>query len=833
MTKITITLHNGDKARAFEAEERLQEHSYAAVIGFLEDSLRDNTYKKSIQDNTYELARVHDAIFINGARGTGKTAFILSLKAAWENHNTDKKEADRLHFCSPIDPTLLTNDSFLSVIVGKLHDEAKRHVEKGSRNPEYYGALENLAAALESHDDQSKTVGMDKIMAHKNSIGLIGRLDEYYKQVTKALRCDAVALLIDDVDMSFKEAFKILDVIRRYLASPLVIPIVTGDYNLYAHLLNEQFHGDLVNRAPPSSHNPTADSRSLAEQYLRKVLPPHRRTQLDTVPELLAKHELAVKLGNNEVVQFNDLLSLITHLLYRRTNGKEQSHPPILPNTTRGLIQFLLRIKLLIKDIYFSVADSKEVEINTLDSEKSAREFVSRIETDKRRLAKLLGILVDYWASIEHWDNYYRTQADLWLTIPPTGIRIERPLQNIIWFNALQHPVKRATYDWNTEVTKNFFTAKNAMFGEVNRTLVAMPPLETYSMDAIFTKMAVASLKSPAARLRMSMFSYNNYYSSYQTTNMIFFGRAFEIIVTSLYEKLTTDVLKRILSDPPFHSYFSAFQTKTLDTDSGEEDDSVDPAGVTNEAIDTFIKAVDEWKIDFVTVTPSAQLVYKAMNKAFNMFVLVKTKSRMSKDSLYEVIERFRRIVLTSFASFEKNILDGDGTVVLQNVGLNKIVNPEDFNNNDPSYRFNIKPLDVRGTITHAIINHPIFKFEDADKSATENLLVRSTTRHGSDFDEDPPSDTRLKDYYKEILSEYIPDIIKTYRMPTDSTDDISDESRERIRNAIDIVINDEKATRWRGYITDGKPRIYVQLRKAAKLFGFEQDLIDWQNSPS
>jgi len=53
------------------------------------------------------------------------------------------------------------------------------------------------------------------------------------------------------------------------------------------------------------------------------------------------------------------------------------------------------------------------------------------------------------------------------------------------------------------------------------------------------------------------------------------------------------------------------------------------------------------------------------MNKAFSLFILLKTKDRMGNDTLSIVAERFRRIILSSFSSFEKNVLNGDSVVVL------------------------------------------------------------------------------------------------------------------------------------------------------------------------
>ena len=40
-------------------------------------------------------------------------------------------------------------------------------------------------------------------------------------------------ILIDDVDMSLDKGVQILDVVRGYMASPLAIPVISGDIDLY------------------------------------------------------------------------------------------------------------------------------------------------------------------------------------------------------------------------------------------------------------------------------------------------------------------------------------------------------------------------------------------------------------------------------------------------------------------------------------------------------------------------------------------------------------------------------------------------------------------------
>ena len=124
-----------------------------------------------------------------------------------------------------------------------------------------------------------------------------------------------------------------------------------------------------------------------------------------------------------------------------------------------------------------------------------------------------------------------------------------------------------------------------------------MPPLEPDSEHAIFAKKDVSSLGDQKTRFLVSIFSHNNYYSTYQTTNLIFFGKAFEILITSFYMDLSPSLLNRILSEPPFHSSFSASQTKTLEAETGEDDqESVVLESPSSVDLNPFIKEVTTWR---------------------------------------------------------------------------------------------------------------------------------------------------------------------------------------------------------------------------------------------
>ncbi|HEY0836999.1 MAG TPA: hypothetical protein VGE72_24015 [Azospirillum sp.] len=182
MVEIVISVDRGDHAERLGANERLQMHAYAQVAAYLPTSLThaqavlDRDSRSAERKDGRELPRVHDAIFIEGGRGTGKTAFILNLKS-----QVFEDDAKRIHFCEPIDPTLVNKgESFLNVVIAKLHDEVKQRSGKPERHDRhhtdhsafYYEALEAVSHGMEALGGKDQTPGMERILVRRNDLGL-------------------------------------------------------------------------------------------------------------------------------------------------------------------------------------------------------------------------------------------------------------------------------------------------------------------------------------------------------------------------------------------------------------------------------------------------------------------------------------------------------------------------------------------------------------------------------------------------------------------------------------------------------------------------------------
>ena len=113
--------------------------------------------------------REHNAISIDGARGTGKTAVLVNLKSYLKGRDV---LAD-VHILDPLDPTLLEDGEslFLHIVVAavlqnkEVKEAQKRDLDKARSLNQ---TLEKLAQSLESVETQQDRHGMDTGLPHSD-----------------------------------------------------------------------------------------------------------------------------------------------------------------------------------------------------------------------------------------------------------------------------------------------------------------------------------------------------------------------------------------------------------------------------------------------------------------------------------------------------------------------------------------------------------------------------------------------------------------------------------------------------------------------------------------
>ncbi|MGL5728780.1 MAG: antiviral RADAR system adenosine triphosphatase RdrA [Plesiomonas sp.] len=317
-----------------------------------------NRAKEAISNSkSLDVLREHNAISIDGDRGTGKTAVLVNLRRYLELEHKDLL-AD-VHILNPIDPTLLEDGEslFLHIIVAAvLHDE---EIKQAQRNkPEQSRALNNalnqLANSLEAVDTQKVRHGIDKVRAMYGNKQLADCVHDFFYVATQLLGKKILILPIDDVDTSLNLAFENLEIIRRYLTTPYVLPIVSGDRDLYKEVTWRDFHGRLIKDSTYCQQEAYATAIDLAKEYQRKVLPFPRRLIMPEVSRYWQwdydrdysdrnhSDKKGVMLGDPiNGMPLSNFISWLEIYLAGPVNGQENSRLPLPIPSIRALTQLV------------------------------------------------------------------------------------------------------------------------------------------------------------------------------------------------------------------------------------------------------------------------------------------------------------------------------------------------------------------------------------------------------------------------------------------------------------------------------------------------------------
>ncbi|MFN7040212.1 MAG: hypothetical protein ACK4OH_03445 [Acidovorax temperans] len=263
----------------------------------------------------FELSysRPHNAILIEGGRGSGKTTFLLN---ALDNLNKAKgdfaKIGGRVKVLPILDPTLIeTKQNIIVVILSMIETAVASCADDASLGE----ARQNLAEGLSLLDgigqasaygaeweDASWVMsrGLDKA---RKGHSFERKLNIYLEKALGLMDADAFVLAFDDVDTNFSQGFTILETIRKYLTSPRLILMLSGDLELYGRLLRRNIYRtfgervlrhdiDILEKSRPDVAGTVLE---LEEQYLLKILPPQNRIVMLPLGGLVERYNIVLE----------------------------------------------------------------------------------------------------------------------------------------------------------------------------------------------------------------------------------------------------------------------------------------------------------------------------------------------------------------------------------------------------------------------------------------------------------------------------------------------------------------------------------------------------------
>jgi hypothetical protein len=332
-----------------------------------------NLLRQRIQEDLQQsFARTEDGVastgsgltyFVDGTRGAGKSTFLhyaythLSLKSAFPGK--DYRVAQLMF----LDPSRIERSELVLLHVlrqlRRLVDgcDHQRRDSEGhtTRFRELFkkmaGGLHLFVSETNSLKDLDAELFLDYGLDRAaDSQRLREVLHETIDLVCKMLGAQALLIAVDDADTKATHCQEVLECIRKYLDTPKLIVLVTGDMEMYSLLVQNHFQQDFarddkgLNADRKKQQNRMVEH--LEEQYLLKLFPIQRRVQLNTLHTLLKKEDLQYSIspsqGKATISLANAIDEIATEgLLLRVERDKELFRDHMLKLPVRSVLQVL------------------------------------------------------------------------------------------------------------------------------------------------------------------------------------------------------------------------------------------------------------------------------------------------------------------------------------------------------------------------------------------------------------------------------------------------------------------------------------------------------------
>ena len=746
---IYFPLDQGERASHLHVDQLLPQDVYERLAQLLQQSVQQlppvtesETAGRDHESSQFEERRGHSTIFLDGDRGTGKTTVIVNLPAylrAPEVRDRFPDLADQVHVLKPIDPSQLEDDDdlFLNVVVAAvLGDDSIKlgRQREPNRWQALYDSLQRLGTALEGKETQGDGVGLDRLRAFMETQELASAVHDFFVKAARLLGKRLLVLPIDDVDTTLHRAFENLEVVRRYLASPALVPIVCGDLRLYRDVTWRDAFRRLTKDVVDYHREARPTAESLALEYLRKILPLHRRLRMPEVRAFLRNNRILIGTprdgGAVPRLTLPDLEAWLRALLAGPVNDHENSRLSIPIPTVRALSQLLGRVRddipaldlafhnetapHPVTDLMRRIAYRRNGETPQARRRDQAHPTASTVASSLS-LARWLSALLDHFVyepsggaaclvlmAARHWTADARTSVlatPLFAPLDQIGQHDLRYIETRAMLNWKQELEGRLPESWldslADEAILPFATP------EIGRAVVP----DRWERDSDDFE---DSVSSGTLTLLVDLITHRNFYSASKRATLICSGRILELVVTSLVRTLSDEDVDRILNSPPFHSAVAVAGTRAAhiavdDDESSELDENedaneagglaedtwdggpfylseADPMVDRDVAIRSLTGAINDWRrdLDVQRLPLSPWLIYCALNKAFNQAPLftrpLKVNEQPSKEALSDVVAS-GLAAFNSFwaavASFEKGPIF-DLPLELSNVNLLK-----------------------------------------------------------------------------------------------------------------------------------------------------------------
>ena len=690
---IYFPLDQGERAAHINVNELLPRELYESLARLIKDSVPKAGQDLSTEKAFFET-RGHAAIFIDGGRGTGKTTVAVNLReylATSESRSQHGELANDVHVLKPIDPTQLedSEDMFLNVIVAAVlsDEDIKKALERSpEKRQRLHEKLQRLGEALEGRESRSDGIGLDRLRSFMGSQGLAHAVHCFFLAALDLLGKRLLAMPIDDVDTTLHKAFDYLEVVRRYLSSVVVVPIVCGDLKLYQEVTQRDAFRRLTKEMPSVDAPALMTSSDLAVEYLRKILPVQRRLQMPEISTILSDSRILLRRSDTDRgaiarVTMRQFTIWIYALLAGPVNGHENSNLDVPINTVRALAQLTSSVRhefpLLENILYGDEPDRPSTNLlRRLVRLSDGASIKSRVDLptgDPVAHLQPEGPLVAGWgnAMLDHF-RFVPEAGHVCLILlaqrhwrEPRNLPVfDTPLFSpLLSSNSpeLKYSNRTATITWRDDL-KGRVAGKSLELLPAHLIIPFATP-EIGSAVKLAPSVKIEELKPEWRRdlaLTLGLVVHRNFYSQGQQADLLYVGRVLELVTTSLVRDVSPEDIERILRDPPFHSVAAIARTKAIAITSDEDDGTPEQvtdssyARIEREDITYLSNQINQWRLGRAVsqLSLSPWLIYCAVNKTLNQVAFFNRPKRVGGQPTRETWALAAQVGLAAFNAF-------------------------------------------------------------------------------------------------------------------------------------------------------------------------------------
>lgn len=319
--EVIIDLTQSSHAHIFDKNNRIHPNEFKKAEGIIDKHISE--YENFTQSDKFDYMRFHKTISVFGGRGSGKTSFLYSIL---DTYNNGRGDGNKIEVLRIIDPTILEEKGhiflyIISLINKRVNEElSKKACCSGSnasaQRRDWNIHLASLAKGLPSLDkvgpDYINTNWQDDDFIMDRGLECVdAALDlemSFHKLVEEALNIIGkkfFMLAFDDIDVHMAKGWAIMECIRKYLTTPRIITILSGNLKFYRN--NIRIHQweqlEPLVRFEAGGGDNSADMENLRTQvneiegqYLLKVLSAENRIHLRSILDTIRTSDIVYKI---------------------------------------------------------------------------------------------------------------------------------------------------------------------------------------------------------------------------------------------------------------------------------------------------------------------------------------------------------------------------------------------------------------------------------------------------------------------------------------------------------------------------------------------------------